>query len=63
MIFKCDFCALFKASADQNEMSEVFASLSLDYKKWKFDSQDLLTDFVCAGLTSENRFDQLFSGR
>ena len=50
------------SSADQNEMKEALASLNLDYKKWKFDSQEFLTDFVCAGLTSENRFDQLFSG-
>ena len=43
-------------------MNEMFASLNLDYKKWKFDSQDVLTDFVSAGFSSENRFDQLFSG-
>ena len=43
-------------------MNEMFASLNLDYKKWKFDSQDILTDFVSAGFSSENRFDQLFSG-
>ena len=41
-------------------MREAISSLNLDCKIWKF--EELLTDFVCAGFTSENRFDQLFSG-
>ncbi len=49
------------SSRDQNEMFDSISSLSLDYKKWKLDSQAALSDFVSAGLTSENRFDQLFS--
>lgn len=37
-------------SGDQNEMMESIASLSLDYKKWKFDNQESLSDFVSAGI-------------
>jgi hypothetical protein len=48
-------------SSDQSEMLETMSSLNLDYKKWKLDSQEILTDFVSAGLSSENRFDQLFT--
>ena len=60
----------------------MISSLNLDYKKWRLDNQEALTDFVSAGiklkitgrqflninkfssnkgLTSENRFDQLFA--
>ena len=39
----------------------MIASLNLDYKKWKLNNHDTMNDFVSAGLTSENRFDQLFS--
>jgi hypothetical protein len=42
-------------------MLDAISSMSLDYKKWRLDSQDLITDFVSAGLTSDNRFDQLFA--
>jgi hypothetical protein len=31
----------------------------LDYKKWRFESQEVLNDFITAGLTSDNKFDQM----
>lgn len=42
-------------------MKDAISSMSLDYKKWRLDSQELISDFTSAGLTSENRFDQLFA--
>jgi hypothetical protein len=46
---------------DSREISEAISSISLDYKKWRFQSQEILNDFISAGLTSENKFDQMFS--
>jgi len=46
---------------DYNEINELISSLSLDFKIWHLNNQDCLADFVSAGLTSENRFDQLFA--
>ena len=46
---------------DHNEINELISSLSLDFKIWHLNNQDCLTDFVSSGLTSENRFDQLFA--
>lgn len=34
---------------DHNDIMESISSMSLDYKKWKFDAQESLTDFVSAG--------------
>lgn len=36
-------------SGDQIDIMESISSLSLDYKKWKLDSQEVLGDFVSAG--------------
>ncbi len=44
---------------DSREISEAISSLSLDYKKWRFESQEVLNDFITAGLTSDNKFDQM----
>ena len=37
------------ASNDQNDMIDAISSLNLDYKKWKFNNQETLSDFVSAG--------------
>ncbi len=44
-----------------SEINELISSLSLDFKIWHLNNQDCLADFVSAGLTSENRFDQMFA--
>ncbi len=49
------------ASNDLNEIGDVISSLSLDYKKWQLDSQEIIADFASAGQTNESRVDQLFA--
>lgn len=40
---------------------DAISSLSLDFKIWHLGNQEKLIDCASAGLTSENRFDQLFA--
>lgn len=52
---------IYAAKASHILKDFVVPGATLDYKKWHLDSQTLLNDFVSAGVTSENRFDQLFA--
>jgi Rab3 GTPase-activating protein non-catalytic subunit len=54
------FSARLSQDDNQNEMNDMMSSISLDYKKWRLDKQEVLVDFTSSGAISENRFDQLF---
>ncbi len=39
----------------------MLSNMNIDYKKWKFETQEHMSDFVSAGLTSDSVFDQLYA--